>query len=157
MTTDIPEEAKQKVRQWAEEGCTLSEIQSKLSEECDLSLTYMDVRFLVIELGLDINDPKHKAQSVPKEAVSETSVAAAPAPGDPLDGGGVAVEISPVTEPGSLASGTVRFSGGETAKWSLDQMGRLALAADNPAFRPSESDIQAFQTELKSLIERKVF
>jgi hypothetical protein len=54
-----------------------------------------------------------------------------------------------VTRPGALVSGSVTFSDGNTAQWSLDQFGRLGLSAKTPGYKPSQNDIVAFQTELQ--------
>ena len=50
--------------------------------------------------------------------------------------GGVSVEMDRVTKPGTLVSGTVTFSDGTHAAWSLDQLGRLALDAKEPGYQP---------------------
>jgi hypothetical protein len=58
-----------------------------------------------------------------------------------------------VTRASALASGKVTFSDGETADWMLDQTGRLGLNPTNPGYRPSESDIMAFQQELQRVAQ----
>lgn len=50
-------EQKQAVSEWVANGDTLSTIQKKLSEQFKVSMTYMDVRFLVDDLKLTIKDP----------------------------------------------------------------------------------------------------
>ena len=50
-------EQKQAVTSWIAAGDTLSAIQKKLSEQFQLSLTYMEVRFLVDDLGLELKNP----------------------------------------------------------------------------------------------------
>ena len=47
-------EQKQTVATWVAAGDSLSTIQKKLGEHFKLSLTYMDVRFLVDDLGLEL-------------------------------------------------------------------------------------------------------
>lgn len=47
-------EQEQALRQWASEGASLSDIQSRLASEFDLHPSYMDVRFLVLDLGVDL-------------------------------------------------------------------------------------------------------
>ena len=47
MTLD--DSQKQTVRQWIEEGLKVADIQVKLAEEFDITMTYMEVRFLVDE------------------------------------------------------------------------------------------------------------
>jgi len=156
-------EQEQAVRKWAQEGSNLSDIQKKLSEQFGISSTYMDVRFMAIDLGLELKErqsapvqkvvpdggmpPKGKGGKVFPEEDEETT-------GMP---GGVAVELDRVMKPGSVVSGTVRFSDGVKASWFLDQYGRLALDSGQPGYKPGPEDIQVFQQELKKELERRGF
>jgi hypothetical protein len=54
-------EQKQTVASWVAAGDNLSTVQKKLSEQFQLSLTYMDVRFLVDDLGLELKNAAPKA------------------------------------------------------------------------------------------------
>ncbi|HOF10702.1 MAG TPA: hypothetical protein PLV33_11965 [Opitutaceae bacterium] len=65
-------EQKQAISSWIAAGDNLSTVQKKLSEQFQLSMTYMDVRFLVDDLELQLKDPK--------PAASPADVAKAPAP-----------------------------------------------------------------------------
>ncbi len=47
-------EQNQAVSSWVAAGDSLADIQRKLSEQFQISLTYMDVRFLVDDLGLEL-------------------------------------------------------------------------------------------------------
>ena len=47
---------KDMVRQWAAEGAGLSEIQRRIKDEFGVSMTYMDVRFLMLDLHADVKD-----------------------------------------------------------------------------------------------------
>ena len=67
---------------------------------------------------------------------------------------GVSVTVDSLTKPGSLVSGQVTFSDGNTAEWYLDQMGRLGLAPKTEGYRPSPADVQAFQAALETEIRR---
>ncbi len=54
---------KDMVRQWAAEGAGLSEIQRRIKEKFGISMTYMDVRFLMLDLHADVKDkPEPKEQ-----------------------------------------------------------------------------------------------
>jgi len=53
-------EQKQTVSSWVAAGDNLSTVQKKLSEHFQLSLTYMDVRFLVDDLGLELKNAAPK-------------------------------------------------------------------------------------------------
>ncbi|MFA5264546.1 MAG: hypothetical protein WC378_12060 [Opitutaceae bacterium] len=55
---DLTPEQKQKVAEWVATGDNLSAIQKKLGETFKISMTYMDVRFLVDDLNLQLKDPK---------------------------------------------------------------------------------------------------
>ena len=152
---DLTDEQKQAVRGWVEEGAGLSEIQKRLADELGISMTYMDVRFLVIDLGIDVQD---KPDKKPAPAVDADAGAPAPSPSSSgAIGGGVSVEVDRVTKPGSIVSGTVVFSDGTRASWMLDQLGRLAIDAGTPGYRPSEEDLRAFQEELRSALEKRGF
>ncbi|OAM87360.1 hypothetical protein OH491_00010 [Termitidicoccus mucosus] len=50
-------EQKNAVASWVAAGDSLSDVQKKLSEQFKISMTYMDVRFLVDDLDLALKDP----------------------------------------------------------------------------------------------------
>jgi hypothetical protein len=56
-------EQKQAVSEWVSAGDNLSAIQKKLTEQFKVSMTYMDVRFLVDDLNLALKDPTPKADA----------------------------------------------------------------------------------------------
>lgn len=157
----LNDEQKQKVKRWVTEGCGLSEIQKRLRDEYSLALTYMDVRFLVIDLGIELKEAVKPTATKNMDLSKAEGVQAAPLgeseelTEDASPAGGVSVEIDRVMKPGALASGTVRFSDGVSAAWSLDQMGRLGLNMTRPDYRPSPEDIKAFQQELTRLIQSR--
>lgn len=142
-------EQKAKVSEWVKEGLSLSQIQKKLTEEFDLKLTYMDTRFLVDDLGLELAEQK------PPVHPAADAMAAEGAPATPDQAtGGVSVSLDKVTQPGAVASGNVTFSDGKSSSWALDQTGRLALDAAMKGYRPSQEDLEAFQQELTRLLEQ---
>ena len=119
----------------------MSDLQRHLKEDFGFSLTYMDTRFVISDLGIQlIEEPK--APAVPE-------IKAAPVPT-----GTVSVTMDSLTLPGALVSGKVSFSDGETAIWMLDQNGRLGLDPDTPGYRPNQEDAVSFQQQLRSLIEK---
>ncbi len=150
---------RQKVSQWIEEGLTLSKIQDRLGTEFGLRLTYMEVRFLMDDLGVTVKDtPKER----PAELQASTATpplggpppkGVAPGPEDKI-GGGVSVTVDQVMRPGSLVSGKVKFSDGKSAEWYLDQTGRLGLVPKEPAYKPSQEDLMDFQAELQTELAR---
>jgi hypothetical protein len=56
-------EQKQAVSEWVAAGDNLSAIQKKLTEQFKVSMTYMDVRFLVDDLNLALKDPTPKVDA----------------------------------------------------------------------------------------------
>lgn len=72
-------EQKQSVSGWVAAGDNLSAVQKKLLEQFKVSMTYMDVRFLVDDLNLALKDP------APKIDTSDLSKTAAKAPAKPTD------------------------------------------------------------------------
>ena len=154
-------------------GAGLSEVQKRLKDEFGLSLTYMDVRFLVLDLGAQVKDKpeprkppanlagKQQAagdatpaeDAVPDDAAVDAAGAGAAADG--LIGGKVSVTSDRVVRAGAVASGDVTFSDGTRAKWLLDQMGRLALDGAKPGYRPPAQDVQEFQLQLRSLLQTR--
>ncbi len=158
---DLNDEQKQSVEKWVDEGCGLAEIQKRISDEFGISATYMDVRFLLIDLGLEIKE---------KEPAEVAEPAVSPGPQEAQAGGlsgadssetsgtsGVSVSVDKLTKPGSVVSGSVVFSDGVSGSWSLDQMGRLAISAEREGYNPSEEDLAFFQEELKNELQRRGF
>lgn len=72
-------------------------------------------------------------------------------------GGGVRVAIDAVTLiPSALASGSVVFSDGVTAKWIVDQYGRPGFTeVSQPGYRPTAADGQAFVRELSAALQQR--
>lgn len=56
-------EQKQSVAAWVATGDNLSLVQKKLAEQFKISMTYMDVRFLVDDLGLELKNAAPKADT----------------------------------------------------------------------------------------------
>jgi hypothetical protein len=183
----LTSEQKQTVASWVAAGDNLSAIQKKLSEHFKLSMTYMDVRFLVDDLDLALKDPApkvdtndvSKAQPVKAKPPTAAPANAGPAisdqdlPADVDDGeladdagafpepaaGNVRVEVNKVNLiPGAMASGSVTFSDGVTAKWIVDNYGRPGFTeVSQPGYRPSPADGQAFMQELSAALQRQGF
>lgn len=150
-------EQQQTVRQWVKEGAQLSEIQKKIAEQFKIPVTFMDVRFLILDLGLKIRE---KESTVPPVDLSKAAPAAARESEEDLDAAAAAavtVELDRVIKAGAIVSGNVTFSDGVKAAWSLDQFGRLGLSSSKPNYRPSDVDLQTFQQELARLIQNRGF
>ena len=146
MTLDDTQKAR--VAEWIEQGAKLSEIQIRLAEELGLKLTYMEVRFLVDDLKLVPKEPEPPTSKPVTEHVAKDELELLPpTPGG--GGGAVVVSVDQIARPGALVSGKVVFSDGQKAEWTLDQMGRLGLAAEQKGYRPTQTDIEQFQTALQ--------
>jgi len=172
----LDEAQQRKVATWVAEGLALADIQKRLASELGVSLTYMEVRFMVDDLKLvpkDAARPKeNKLPTLPAPANSaegQESAGAAP-PGSPRGGSpapgparpaaadpagrGVSVVVDTVARPGALASGSVRFSDGQTGGWYMDQDGRLGVAPAQQGYKPSAADMTAFQQALETELSR---
>ena len=171
-------EQKQTVAGWVAAGDNLSTVQKKLSEQFQLSLTYMDVRFLVDDLGLELKNAAPKLATDLSKA-APANPAAGPAKDNandlhadgaeedladdaegfdaPPGSGAVKITVDNVTLlPNALASGTVTFSDGVTGKWIVDNSGRPGMTEiSRPGYRPSPIDAQAFMQELSRALQKK--
>jgi len=180
-------EQTQAVASWVAAGDNLSAIQKKLFEQFKLSLTYMDVRFLVDDLNLSLKDAAPKAStdigSAPQgspdagpgkkgffeKAKEKLGLSKEPSedddlpPDGPADdipaGGAVSVMVDKVTLiPNAMASGTVTFSDGVKGKWIVDNYGRPGFTeVSRPGYRPSAADSQAFMQELSAALQTRGF
>ncbi len=159
----LDEAQKRQVVQWIEQGLKLSEIQSRIMAEFKITLTYMDVRFLVDDLKLmpkdpeppKVDEPAPKPADVPAAtpAVAELQPVPPEAPGATR----VSVVVDQIARPGAIVSGKVTFSDGQTAEWSLDQNGQLGLATQQKGYRPSRPDVQEFQQALQAELAKLGF
>ena len=169
------------VATWIADGANLSAVQKKLRDEFKVSMTYMDVRFLVDDLNLTLKDPAPKADvsdvtkaaatpapaaapHVPADAADATEADAPAAPLDedapaPAGASTVTVVVDAVTLiPGAIAGGTVTFSDGVTGKWIIDQQYRPGFTEiSQPGYRPSPADAQAFMQELGRAMQARGF
>jgi hypothetical protein len=131
------------IRRWVEDGATMSDLQRRLKEEFGIGLTYMETRFVALDLGLEIKTPEKPAEPKKEEVVAK-----------PVPTGKVTVTMDTLALPGALISGRVTFSDGETAIWMLDEAGRPGLDPDTPGYRPNAEDIAEFQIQLRDLVSR---
>jgi hypothetical protein len=161
---NLDESQKQTVAKWIDEGLKLSEIQNRLASEFGIRMTYMELRFLMDDLSLKPKDPELAPSPPPPSPPAPGAIApdkaAEPAteeeniPGAP---GNVSVSVDQIARPGSLVSGKVVFSDGNSATWSLDQFGRLGLSPSTPNYRPSPPDLEAFQMALQNEMQKLGF
>ncbi len=141
------------IQSWADEGDGLSEIQSKLGSEFDAKVTYLETRFLLEDLGVELKkDPVPE----PEPEVEEEEAAEPGENGESseLSGDEVSVTVDKLVRPEAIISGTVAFAGGHSSAWWLDQAGQLGMDPKDESFNPSPEQMMAFQRELQEKIQQ---
>ena len=159
------------VSSWVAAGDNLSTIQKKLREQFSVALTYMDVRFLVDDLNLQLKDAPKKVDA--SDVTKTQPKAAAPAAGNgnppagegdldeeatqPAGPGSVILDVDSVTLiPGAIASGKVTFSDGVSGKWIIDHQGRPGFTEiSQPGYRPTPEDAKSFMNQLEAELQRR--
>ena len=156
MMAPLSDEQKRRVAQWIGEGASLAEVQRRLADELGISLTYMDVKFLIGDLELTPENPPEE------ESASETNPRDSQDPGShplesetPKSAGGVSVSLDTIARPGAIVSGKVNFPDGESASWQLDQLGRLGMIPSTEGYRPSQTDLAEFQLALEQELRKQ--
>lgn len=166
------------IKEWASEGAQLDDIQKKLKESEDVNLTYMETRFLVLDLEITLQseveevpeeeaEPLEPAEAVaPEETASPLPSAPAQPPAQSAQGSqpasaphaeltsGVELHVDQVALPESMVSGSVTFSDGEKATWYIDVEGRLGMETVSDSYTPSEAELSSFQSALRQQLEK---
>ncbi|MGB0416935.1 MAG: hypothetical protein ACPGKS_08805 [Coraliomargarita sp.] len=146
---ELSDTQKATIAGWVKQNKSVAEIQNLLRDDLDLSMTYMDVRFLIEDLELTFEEPAEEESSEDEASDAEAEIV-----DDAV--GGVRVEVNPVTPPGALVAGTVDFSDGKQMQWQLNAAGQLGLVpGDDPDYRPSPEDIQEFQAQLQEVLQKQ--
>lgn len=158
---NLTDQQKETVKKWVAEGKGVSEIQRLLSSEFGIDMMYIDVRFLIDDIGAQIPssgenaaDSAQEASPVDAEGPQSGSAGENEAqvenPGE--SSGGVRVTVSPIQRPGAVMSGDVVFSDGGMAEWVLDNSGRLGLNPSTPGYTPPQNDLPEFQQKLREAL-----
>ena len=107
------------------------------------------------KLGLSKDDASAANETAGEDELEEEDLDELP----PEGAANVSVSVDKVTLlPGALASGSVTFSDGVTAKWVVDQYGRPGFTeVSKPGYRPSPADGQAFMQELSMQLQKRGF
>lgn len=135
----------QSIRDWAEEGLDLNTIQKKLHDVLSLKLTFMDTRFLLQDL--DINIKQEEPVAPPQEGATVTE---APAPLL----GKTQVTVGEITPPHALMAGKVLFRSGAQGVWDIDRTGRINW---EPVMgEPNADDLREFEVELQAVIRSRM-
>ena len=133
----------------------MADLQKRLKDDFGFNVTYMDTRFLSLDLALNFQVDKEESEGANDtenpEAQEEVDL-------EPLvqDKETVTVTLDQVARPGAMVSGTVTFSDGMKALWLIDEMGRPSIDPDQPGYQPSEADLVIFQAELKGLLDGQI-
>lgn len=153
--SDLSSEQVEMVKKWVAEGAQMADLQKRLKDDFGFNVTYMDTRFLSLDLALNFQVVEEESEGPNDienpEAQEEVDLG-------PLvqDEEAVTVTLDQVARPGAMVSGTVTFSDGMKALWLIDEMGRPSIDPDQPGYQPSEADLVRFQAELKGLLDGQV-
>ena len=153
--SDLSSEQVEMVKEWVAEGAQMADLQKRLKDDFGFNVTYMDTRFLSLDLALNFQVVEEESEGPydieNPEAQEEVDLG-------PLvqDEEAVTVTLDQVARPGAMVSGTVTFSDGMKALWLIDEMGRPSIDPDQPGYQPSEADLVRFQAELKGLLDGQV-
>lgn len=151
---NLSDEQKQTIAQRLSDGASIADIQRLVADEFDVAMTFMETRFLLDDLNLDLKQEEPKPEKSEENEASADIPSEATLADEPAGGNGsVTVEVDKIKQPGVALSGTVSFSDGVSAKWHIDQMGRLGLDPEQEGYQPSQADIETFQLELQSKMQ----
>lgn len=164
-------EQREMVKSWVQDGESLAGVQKRIASEFNLSMTYMDVRFLVDDLNVALVDKapakptaatvldgnQQDASTIAEDVEDDAVVETFPGGGNAEQDGKVTVELDKIMRPGAVVSGTVTFSDGITAAWLINQMGRLGFASVPEGYQPKPEDLQEFQLELQKMLQKAGF
>lgn len=154
MAANVNNEQLEMVRSWAAYGVDLNGIQKKLAAECGVHLTYMEVRFLLLDHGIEIARPQEKPVEKPAPTPEPAAPAAAaqPEPAAAASAPKPVVTLDDLQLPGTLLSGKCSFPSGTTGSWQIDQMGRFGWSQLSGT--PTPVELQAFEMELRQILSR---
>lgn len=154
MSTKVSNEQLEMVRRWASYGVDLNGIQKNLAAECGVHMTYMEVRFLLLDNDIEIARPQEKPAPEPAPAAPAPAPAPEPAPASAAPTAAVkpTVTLDDLQLPGTLISGKCSFPSGTQGSWQIDQMGRFGWSQLSGT--PTPVELQAFELELRAILSR---
>lgn len=153
MSAKVSNEQLEMVRRWASYGVDLNGIQKNLAAECGVHLTYMEVRFLLLDHNIEIARPQEKPAPEPAAAPAPAPAPTpAPTPAAPTAAVKPTVTLDDLQLPGTLLSGKCSFPSGTQGSWQIDQMGRFGWSQLSGT--PTPVELQAFELELRSILSR---
>lgn len=152
--SDLSKDQIEIIKGWVAEGAQMADVQKRLKNDFGFNVTYMDTRFLSLDLELDFQvEEEESEQLAPDDSESPPVSGEVDLDLNQPAGGGVSATLDQVARPGSMVSGTVTFSDGMKGLWLIDEMGRPSIDPDQPGYQPSEADLVSFQEELKGLLD----
>ncbi len=141
------------------QGFDLAATQKYINEELEIPLSYMETRFLIADLGIELVDKNavlKQEEEVQKAAQEQQQQAMVDEANEPVPttgtGGGVQITQDSIERPGAVANGKVTFSDGERSSWYITAEGQLGLDSQTPGYQPSQADISEFQQALQNLL-----
>ncbi|MFL2436744.1 MAG: hypothetical protein ACJ0IZ_09525 [Verrucomicrobiales bacterium] len=165
------------IKSWIESGDDLGKIQNQINESFDINLTYLETRFLLSDLKIELNEDEEEeeeqepvdepvdepsAEIQDSENVSENTedpeqqeTPSGDLEKEETEGAqptNINVSVDSITQPQCVISGKVTFSDGQLASWWFDQMGQLGLNPDQEGYTPSREDVAVFQVELRKVL-----
>lgn len=160
---NLKPEQKKTVAEWLALGANIGDVQKRLKEKFGISMTYMDVRFLIDDIGAEIIEKPSVAREKPLQPASEPETDNDFSEGTadfsdepeqpPQAGSGIQVSVSQIQRPDCIVSGDVVFSNGAKAEWRIDRTGQLGLIPAAGATPPQE-DMYDFQRKLQDLLSK---
>ena len=154
--SDLSEEQIEAVKVWVAEGAQMADVQKRLNEDFGFKVTYMDTRFLSLDLELEFEakeeEVKAELEATPTEeppVTDDAPVTEVPLPTE----GGVSATLDQIARPGAMVSGTVTFSDGMKGVWMIDEMGRPSVDPDQAGYQPTEVDLISFQEKLRGMLD----
>ena len=161
--SDLSQEQIEGIKSWVAEGAQMADVQKRLTDDFGFKVTYMDTRFLSLDLELEYQveeEAEPEAEVVSDHEVSsEVPEPAAPSPLSPdvdpagMPGAGVTATLDQVARPGAMVSGSVTFSDGMKGTWLIDEMGRPSIDPEQAGYQPTEADLMSFQEKLKTMLD----
>lgn len=155
MSSQVNAEQLELVRLWASQGIDLNGIQKNLVTECGLHLTYMEVRFLLLDHGIEIAQAQPEPAPAPAPAPQPAPPAQSAPAADPMTGAAPVkptMSLDDIQIPGTILSGKCEFPSGTKVSWQIDQMGQLNCSQLAGTMTPEEQ--QAFVFELRQILSK---
>ena len=154
MSTKLTDDQLEQVRLWASQGIDLNGIQKNLVTACGVHLTYMEVRFLLLDHGIEIAQAAPEPAPAPKAEPAPQAQQPSPAADSAAEPRSVVptMTLDDIQIPGTLLSGKCEFPSGTKVAWQIDQMGQLACSKVNGDMTPEEQ--QAFVFELRQILSK---